>query len=57
MDREEAHAALDEVGSAMRERHSGGTQADRLAQLDSHLSTAHMVVDHLFDHAENVDGA
>lgn len=57
MDREEAHGALDEVGSAMRERHGSGTQADRLAQLDSHLSTAHMVVDHLFDHAENVDGA
>ena len=51
MTREQAHKALDGVAEAMAAQHSD--QPDRLHQLTSHLATAHMAVDHLFDHAEN----
>lgn len=51
MDRDEAKAALQGVADAMTEQHGG--QADRLHQLTSHLATASMAVDHLFDQAEN----
>lgn len=51
MTREEAHKALAGVADAMGAQHAG--QADRLHQLASALATAHMAVDHLFDHAEN----
>lgn len=51
MTREEAHDALDSVAEAMAAQHAG--QGDRLHQLASHLATAGMAVDHLFDHAEN----
>lgn len=54
MTREEAHEALDGVAEAMAGQH--GDQGDRLHQLASHLSTAGMAVDHLFDHAENQEG-
>ena len=50
MTRGEAHEALDSVAEAMAVLHAG--QADRLEQLVSHLATAGMAVDHLFDHAE-----
>ena len=52
MDRDEAQSALDGVGAAMTKQHAG--QPDRLHQLLAHLATVRMVVDHLFDHAENV---
>lgn len=52
MSREEAHAALDEVGKDMARQHKA--QPERLHQLASALATAAMAVDHLFDHAENV---
>jgi hypothetical protein len=51
VDREDAQAALASVGQAMTAHHAA--QPDRLEQLLSHLATARMVVDHLFDHAEN----
>jgi len=51
MTREEAHKALDGVAEAMTAQHGG--QPDRLGQLTSHLATAGMAVDHLFDQAEN----
>lgn len=49
--REEAHKALDGVAAAMRDQHAD--QEGRLHQLTSHLATAGMAVDLLFDHAEN----
>lgn len=52
MTREEAHQALDGVAEAMAAQHAG--QPDRLHQLTSHLATAGMAVDHLFDHDEFV---
>lgn len=51
MTRDEAHQRLDEVGAEMRAQHAG--QPERLHQLESHLATAVMAVDHLFDAAEN----
>ncbi len=51
MTREEAHKTLGEVAEAMGAQHAG--QADRLHQMDSHLSTARMAIDHLFDASEN----
>ena len=54
MTREEAHEHLDAVAEAMSALHGG--QPDRLHQLTSHLATAGMAVDHLFDHAGNSAG-
>ncbi len=54
MTREEAHKVLGEVSAAMGAQHGG--QADRLHQMDSHLSTARMAVDLLFDASENAGG-
>ena len=51
MTRDEAKQKLDEIADAMTAQHAG--QDDRLHQLTSHLATAAMAVDHLFDHAEN----
>ena len=51
MTREEAHTALDDVAAAMNSQHHD--DQGRLTQLNSHLATVKMVVDHLFDHAEN----
>jgi len=51
MTREEAHEALQGVADEMSAQHAG--QPDRLEQLRSHLATAGMAVDHLFDQAEN----
>jgi hypothetical protein len=50
MTREEAKKHLDAVKTAMRKTHPGNPA--RLDQLDAHLATADMVVDHLFDEAE-----
>lgn len=47
MTREEALAALDEVRAAMHDQHPDNP--DRLHQLDHHLTTAAMVVEHLDD--------
>lgn len=55
MTREQAHEALDGVAEEMSGQHAG--QPDRLHQLASHLKTAAMAVDHLFDHAENAAAA
>lgn len=51
MTRDEALQALDEVAQAMAAQHPG--QPERLHQLTSHLSTAAMAVNHLFDHADS----
>lgn len=51
MTREEAREALQGVADAMSSQHAD--QVQRLDQLTSHLATARMAVDHLFDHAEN----
>jgi hypothetical protein len=55
VDRAEAHAALDSVGEAMESQHDDAQ--GRLTQFRSHLATLKMVVDHLFDHADNADSA
>jgi hypothetical protein len=55
VDRTEAHAALDSVGEAMAAQHDDAQ--GRLSQFSAHLATLKMVVDHLFDHAENTAAA
>ena len=47
---EQAKAALDKVQAAMHEQFPGAVE--RLAQLDSHLATVDMTVEHLFDEHE-----
>jgi hypothetical protein len=51
VDRKEAHKALDSVGDAMNSQHDDAQ--GRLTQFNSHLATLKMVIDHLFDHADN----
>jgi hypothetical protein len=50
MDRTKALAQLEAVKTAMHEQHP--TNPARLEQLDSHLATAAMAVEHLFDEAD-----
>jgi hypothetical protein len=52
MTRQEALAALQSVADAMTALYAG-SQPDRLNQLTSHLATAAMATDCLFDQAEN----
>lgn len=54
MTKEEALAALAEVGAAMHELHADN--AARLEQLDAHLATVSMVVEHLYDETERMAG-
>jgi len=49
MTRDEALTALAEVQAAMHEQHADNP--DRLHQLDHHINTAAMVVEHLDDEA------
>jgi hypothetical protein len=49
--RDEAHKALDSVGDAVTSQFSD--EQGRLSQFSSVLASLKMVVDHLFDHAEN----
>lgn len=51
MDRAAAHAALQGVADTLAAQHAD--QPDRLHQLLSHIATARMAIDHLFDHAAN----
>ena len=52
MTRDQALAALDKVKAAMHEQYPDNTA--RLEQLDAHIATVAMVVDHLFDEAERM---
>jgi len=47
MDRTEIQAALRQIGEAMHDQFPGARE--RLAQLDSHLATVAMVVDHTYE--------
>lgn len=49
MTREDARACLDELAEAVAERFPPSA---RRAQFDHHLATVAMLVDHLFDEAE-----
>lgn len=56
MTREQALAALEQVKVGMHETFPAAT--DRLAQLDAHLATVAMVVEHIDDEAARAaDGA
>jgi len=52
MTRDQAQAALSKVQAAMHEQFADPDSQPRLAQLDSHIATVAMVVDHLYDEAE-----
>ena len=52
MTREEIHNAFDQVEEDISTIFRD--QPERMAQLSGALATAHMAVDHLFDHRENV---
>jgi hypothetical protein len=54
MSRDDALSALDGVRAAMHDRHPGNRA--RLEQLDCHLATVAMVVDHLYDEAARGEG-
>jgi len=55
MSAEEALSKLDEVTAAMHEQFP--KNVGRLAQLDHHIDTARMAVQHLFDEQERADHA
>lgn len=52
MSREQATAALDALQNAAHKQFTYEGSADRLAQLDAHLATVRMAVEHLFDEAD-----
>lgn len=54
MDRDEARQMLDDLAAAMHEQFADEQQAARLAQLDAHLATVRMTVDHLYDEADRL---
>jgi len=49
---DKAKAQLDGIRAAMHEQYPDNTA--RLEQLDAHIATVAMVVDHLFDEAERM---
>lgn len=53
LDREEALELLDRVKTAMHEQHDNPA---RLEQLDAHVATVAMVVEHLYDETERAAG-
>jgi hypothetical protein len=52
MTREHAHATLDGVAQALADKFPGRLSEDRLTQIQFHLDTAGMAVDHLFEEEE-----
>ena len=52
MDRAQAQKLVTQLGDELHKAFPEAEAADRLAQLDSHLITVDMLVDHLFDEAE-----
>jgi len=49
---EQAQATLDKLKTTMHSQFDYPGSSDRLAQLDSHVATVAMVIDHLFDEAQ-----
>lgn len=56
MDRESLKTALENAKTALHQEFPGHAASDRLAQFDAHLSTALMVIDHLFDESTRMEG-
>ena len=51
--RENAHALLDDLSKEMHDQHPDNRA--RLEQLDAHVATVAMVVDHLYDEAARLE--
>lgn len=54
MSRDDAKIALDDIRTAMHDQHPDNRA--RLDQLDSHLATVAMVIDHLYEEAARGEG-
>lgn len=52
---DETKTALENIAAAMHEQFPDERHAARLEQLDHHLSTAAMAVEHLFDEQARID--
>jgi hypothetical protein len=55
VDRDQAVKALNDIAAGMRDAFPAAT--DRLAQLDSHIATAVMVVEHIVDESARADAS
>ncbi len=53
---EELNAKLQEVMDAAKEQFPGAGAADRLLQLQAHIATCQMIVEHLFDESTRMEG-